>query len=272
MISITDTETEHEKHCLMQELDLMTSLLPHPNVLQLFGYCQDTEPPMLVMEYPVYGSLVEYLRDLRKSYTHVTIAGHNNFSLTHELMSFATQIARGMAYLASLKILHRDLAARSILLGEGKHCKITSFGEAQTIIDTHHYDKVCKARQAIRWMAPESIFQEDFSPKSDIWSFGILLWEIVTLGATPYSNLQASQVMKHVKKGHVLVSPPHCKPQLFSVMCKCWLIRPTTRPNFELLAEILQALHEESADLIQLEKYPADQYFILDPNRPDEIV
>merc|ERR1739842_220470 len=118
-----------------------------------------------------------------------------------------------------------------------------------------------KGALPIRWMAPESLYFSVFTPKSDVWSFGVLLWEIVTLGSTPYPGLGASEVMKIVKEGKRLDKPEHCRREIYNIMYYCWNKDPVERPSFSDLVETLEGLLLSQVEYIQLDKFPDHNYY-----------
>ncbi|KAH1017454.1 hypothetical protein HUJ05_008094 [Dendroctonus ponderosae] len=154
-----------------------------------------------------------------------------------QLQSFALQIANGMAFLESVGITHRDLAARNILIGENKLLKISDFGMARVGV----YVNSAQKRQPLRWMAPEAIESRTCNNKTDVWSFGVVLWEIGTLGAFPYKSLSNDQVIAHILQGRRLERPETCTDQVYDLMQKCWQKNPEDRPRFEDIAKQLDA-------------------------------
>ncbi|XP_030761792.1 uncharacterized protein LOC115886678 [Sitophilus oryzae] len=146
-----------------------------------------------------------------------------------ELQNFSMQIASGMAYLESIKITHRDLAARNILINENKVLKISDFGMARIGV----YVSSAQKRQPLRWMAPEALESRMCDNKTDVWSFGVVLWEIASLGAFPYKNLSNESVIIHIKEGKRLERPQTCTDQVYNLMKKCWQQHPDDRPTFE---------------------------------------
>ncbi|CAL1537182.1 unnamed protein product [Lymnaea stagnalis] len=187
-----------------------------------------------------------------------------------DLFAFALQVARGMRHLAGNQIIHRDLAARNILVTDRGVCKITDFGLARTVEGTDNYERTSKGPLPVRWMAPESLTDRTHSFKSDVWSYGILLWEIVTLGASPYPGMSAHDVLKYVTSGKRMEKPHHCTTEIYNIMCDCWSFQPSSRPSFDQLCLKLEELLEREADYINLELFQSEQYSCLDPDIIEE--
>lgn len=166
-----------------------------------------------------------------------------------------------MAYLASKGIIHRDLAARNILIDSNRLCKIADFGFARDIAANKIYERKSDGRLPIRWMAPESLYDNMYSVKSDIWSFGVLTWEIVTLGSTPYPGMGAAEVMRKIKEGYRLERPEHCKRELYNIMYYCWDKDPSCRPSFGELVAMAEGLLLDEIDYIELDRFPDHSYY-----------
>ncbi|CAH2105820.1 unnamed protein product [Euphydryas editha] len=194
--TLKENASEKEKTDLLQELTVMKNLGNHPNVVRLIGCCTEKEPTFVIMEFVSLGKLQQFLRDSRAERHYGNTHGGSQFLTSRDLTHFAFQVARGMDFLSSKGIIHRDLAARNVLITEERTCKVADFGFARDVAGTHVYERKSDGRLPIRWMAPESLYDDIFSVKSDIWSFGVLLWEIVTLGSTPYPGLSAGDVMR----------------------------------------------------------------------------
>ncbi|XP_075971841.1 tyrosine kinase receptor Cad96Ca isoform X2 [Anticarsia gemmatalis] len=260
--TLKENASEKEKIDLLQELLVMKNLGYHPNVVQLIGCCTEKEPTLVIMEFVSLGKLQQFLRDSRAERHYGNTHG-SQFLTSQDLTKFAFQVARGMEFLSLQGIIHRDLAARNVLITEDRVCKVADFGFARDVADTHVYERKSDGRLPIRWMAPESLYDNIFSVKSDIWSFGILLWEIVTLGSTPYPGLSANDVMKKVIEGYRLEKPEHCHRELYNIMYYCWEAEPNTRPDFTDIVARLEPLINKDMDYIQLERFPDHSYYNL---------
>ncbi|XP_071870725.1 tyrosine kinase receptor Cad96Ca [Bombus fervidus] len=254
--TLKENATERERLDLAQELRVMKNLDPHPNVVRLLGCCTEREPMFVILEYVSGGKLQSFLRASREE------RNHGGPGLTsRDLTGFVYQIAKGMEYLASKGIIHRDLAARNILIDENRACKVADFGFARDVAANQIYERKSEGRLPIRWMAPESLYDNIFSVKSDIWSFGVLIWEIVTLGSTPYPGLAAAEVMRRIKEGYRLDRPEHCKRELYNIMYYCWDKDPACRPSFGELVSLAEGLLLDETDYIELDRFPDHSYY-----------
>ncbi|XP_063986555.1 vascular endothelial growth factor receptor 1 isoform X2 [Diachasmimorpha longicaudata] len=168
---------------------------------------------------------------------------------TQDLLSWAFQVARGMEYLSQRKVLHGDLAARNILLAEDKVVKICDFGLAKSMYNDDNYKKQGDAPLPIKWMAIESIRDRLFSTQSDIWSFGIVLWEFFTLAKTPYPGMEAEKQYTRLIEGYRMEKPEFATEDLYNIMLQCWKAKPRLRPTFAELVESIGNLLEESVKM-----------------------
>jgi len=196
--------------------------LRHPKLIQLYAVCTLEEPIYIITELMKNGSLLEYLQ------------GKGRTLKLAQLIDMAAQIAAGMAYLESQNYIHRDLAARNVLVGENHIVKIADFGLAR-LIKEDEYEARVGARFPIKWTAPEAANYSRFSIKSDVWSFGILLTELVTFGRIPYPGMTNAEVLHQVEHGYRMQAPQGCSPALYDIMLECWHKDPMKRPTFETL-------------------------------------
>lgn len=263
---LKQNHSEREKRDLLLELQIMKLLEPHPNIVTLLGCCSEQDPVYLIMEYVPNGKLLTYLRESRSE----SFKREYGSLSSQDLISFAAQVAKGMEYISSKGILHRDLAARNVLVGRDKTCKISDFGFARDVVANRVYEKKSDGRLPIRWMAPESIIDNIYTSKSDVWSFGVLLWEIVTLGMTPYPGIEVKEIPKMLKEGKRLEKPDHCKRELYMLMCYCWESNPKDRIDFHEIKMKLEFLLQCADDYIELERCPDHNYYNLKCSSPDE--
>ncbi|XP_072294039.1 vascular endothelial growth factor receptor 3 isoform X2 [Eucyclogobius newberryi] len=170
-----------------------------------------------------------------------------------DLICYSFQVARGMEFLASRKCIHRDLAARNILLSESNIVKICDFGLARDIYKDPDYVRKGNARLPLKWMAPESIFDKLYTGQSDVWSFGVLLWEIFSLGASPYPGVQIDEdFCKRLKDGVRMRAPETASPEIYGIMLACWHGEPKERPQFPALVQILGDLLQDNVHFTAL--------------------
>ncbi|KAM9436218.1 vascular endothelial growth factor receptor 1 isoform 2-T2 [Clarias gariepinus] len=178
-----------------------------------------------------------------------------------DLISYSFQVARGMEFLASRKCIHRDLAARNILLSENNVVKICDFGLARDLYKDPDYVRKGDARLPLKWMSPESIFDKVFTTQSDVWSYGVLLWEIFSLGASPYPGLNLDEEFCHrLKQGTRMRAPEYSTPEIYSTMLMCWEKNPADRPTFTelvgMLGDLLQArVQQDGKDYIPVNMF-----------------
>lgn len=172
-----------------------------------------------------------------------------------------------MEYLASQKCIHRDLAARNVLVTEDNVMKIADFGLARDVHNIDYYKKTTNGRLPVKWMAPEALFDRVYTHQSDVWSYGVLLWEIFTLGGSPYPGIPVEELFKLLKEGHRMDKPANCTHELYMIMRECWHAVPSQRPTFRQLVED----HDRILSMTSTDEYldlsvPFEQY---SPTCPD---
>ncbi|XP_041705250.1 inactive tyrosine-protein kinase transmembrane receptor ROR1-like [Coregonus clupeaformis] len=219
-----------------QEASVMAEL-HHHNVVCLLGVVTQEQPVCMLFEFLNQGDLHEFLI-MRSPHSDVGCSsdedGTVKSSLDHgDFLHLALQVAAGMEYLASHFFVHKDLAARNILVGEQLHVKISDLGLSREIYTSDYYRVQPKALLPIRWMPPESIAYGKFTSESDIWAFGVVLWEIFSYGLQPYYGFSNQEVMEMVRKRQLLPCPEDCPPRVFGLMTECWQEGPTRRPRFK---------------------------------------
>ncbi|XP_071806512.1 uncharacterized protein [Asterias amurensis] len=270
--TLKEGASQSDKDDLLRELDLMKKLPDHKNVVRLMGFSVEQDPLYIIVEYLSKGNLKDLLKDSRVKGTTVygNLHGASKSLSCGDLMKFANDVADGMHYISSQKCIHRDLAARNVLVAEDMTCKVSDFGLARDVIDNRVYERKSEGRLPLRWMALESILDEMYTTKSDVWSFGVLLWEIVTLGARPYPTMSAKLMLKQLRIGFRMPQPTHCQGELYEMMLKCWEEEPDRRPTFEVIADELRQLRELDKDYIVVNAYEETIYAVTIPDGEQE--
>ncbi|XP_035214785.1 insulin receptor-like [Stegodyphus dumicola] len=226
-----------EKLDFLSEAEVMKQF-DHINVVKLIGVCTMGEPVYTVMEFMLYGDLKTYLLS-RRNLVSEADRGNSDEVSDRRLTNMALDIARGLSYLANLKYVHRDLACRNCLVNMHRSVKIADFGMCRPMFDSDYYRYNKKGMLPIRWMAPESLTDGLFTPMSDVWSYGVVLYEIITFASFPYQGLTNDQVLQHVKDHNTLPVPKGCKPELSNLLLQCWARSPHQRPQAAAIVEIL---------------------------------
>ncbi|XP_067908966.1 fibroblast growth factor receptor 2-like isoform X6 [Heterodontus francisci] len=267
---LKDDATEKDLSDLVSEMEMMKMIGKHKNIINLLGACTQDGPLYVIVEFTAKGNLREYLRARRPPGMEYTfdINQVSDEQLTFkDLVSCTYQVARGMEYLASQKCIHRDLAARNVLVTENNVMKIADFGLARDVHNIDYYKKTTNGRLPVKWMAPEALFDRVYTHQSDVWSFGVLMWEIFTLGGSPYPGIPVEELFKLLKEGHRMDKPANCTNDLYMMMRDCWHAIPSQRPTFKQLVEDLDRILtlSSSADYLDLSA-PLEQY---SPSYPD---
>ncbi|KAL3320469.1 Ephrin type-A receptor 3 [Cichlidogyrus casuarinus] len=234
--------TAKEREDFLAEASTM-ALLKHPNIIRLEGVVTKTDPFMIVTEYMSLQSLDRYLKSNKKDMSMPFI------------IDILASVANAMSYLAQMRFVHRDLAARNILLDDKHNCKVTDFGLSREVDfedpDSASYTTM-GGKIPVRWTAPESITLRKFTTASDVWSFGVLMWEVLSFGERPFWNWSNQAVLEAIESGYRLPAPNNCPLVLYKMMLRCWSPDRLDRPSFESLFSELSFLKKNLHALKEL--------------------
>ncbi|XP_017860577.1 PREDICTED: fibroblast growth factor receptor homolog 2 [Drosophila arizonae] len=255
---VKEEHTDADMASLVREMEVMKMIGKHINIINLLGCCSQSGPLWVIVEYAPHGNLKDFLKQNRPGqlqrrsdsdgYLDDKSMQPQQQLGEKELTMFAFQIARGMEYLASRRCIHRDLAARNVLVSEGYVMKIADFGLARDIQDTDYYRKNTNGRLPIKWMAPESLQEKFYDSQSDVWSYGVLLWEIMTYGEQPYPNIMsAEELYSYLITGQRMEKPPKCSLNIYVVMRQCWHFESCARPTFAELVESFDGILQQAS-------------------------
>ncbi|XP_018329960.1 insulin-like peptide receptor isoform X2 [Agrilus planipennis] len=230
--TVNESAKMHDRMEFLNEAAVMKAFSDAHHVVKLYGVVSRGNIPLVIMELMQRGDLKSYLRRSRDSSNSINCA---------EMYRMATEIADGMAYLAAKKFVHRDLAARNCMVSADRTVKIGDFGMTRDIYETDYYRKESRGLLPVRWMAPESLADGIFTSDSDVWSYGVVLWEMATLAEQPYQGLANEQVLQFVIAKGTLDRPPDCPDLLYEIMVACWKWRPYNRPQFIDIVQKLES-------------------------------
>ncbi|XP_059621242.1 tyrosine-protein kinase receptor torso-like [Phlebotomus argentipes] len=296
---LKDPASKDEIEEFIQEINIMKSVPKHPNIVSILGHCTGKGDDMLLLtEYCAKGSLLDHLRNqwrvhgnqqnmLRSEKIFRFLIGIRSVSTNYvnnpvyfandaddftvtvtikALLNMAIQVAEGMTFLAINKVVHRDLAARNVLVTEHNTMKIADFGLSRDIYNNGIYKKRSSGRVPIKWMALEALSRQVYTTQSDVWSFGVLLYEIFTLGCIPYPTIENDQLLVYLRTGARMEMPPNCSLSLYKLMRSCWAENPNERPSFNAIAaELKDEMDNQAGDeLFDLEKLNQDDNLIRD--------
>ncbi|XP_014665366.1 PREDICTED: insulin-like peptide receptor isoform X2 [Priapulus caudatus] len=235
--TVNESASIRERIEFLKEASVMKAFNCH-HVVKLLGVVSIGQPTLVVMELMGNGDLKTYLRMHRPE---IENAKHNREPPTdREFLGWAGEIADGMAYLSAKKFVHRDLAARNCMVASDLTVKIGDFGMTRDIYETDYYRKGGKGLLPVRWMGPESLKDGVFTSQSDVWSYGVVLWEMATLASQPYQGLSNEEVLKYVISGGIMDKPEDCPDQFYELMKLCWQQSQKQRPTFIEIIEILR--------------------------------
>lgn len=213
--------------------------LHHRNLLPISHVCtEDGEKPMVLLPFMAWGNLKLFLRQCKLA------EANNPQSISQQdLVYMAIQIACGMSYLSRREVIHKDLAARNCVIDDNMQVKITDNALARDLFPMDYHCLGDNENRPVRWMALESLLHNDFSSLSDVWAFGVTLWELMTLGQTPYVDIDPFEMSAYLKDGYRIAQPINCPDELFAVMACCWALDPEERPKFQQLVQCLTEFH-----------------------------
>nr|XP_027235396.1 BDNF/NT-3 growth factors receptor-like [Penaeus vannamei] len=236
---------------LEREVELLSNLT-HANIVSFYGVCYSSDSMLMVFEYMELGDLNNYLRSHNED---VALQAGDEAS-THPIsvmdcLQIALQVAAGMKYLASQHYVHRDLATRNCLVRANLVVKIGDFGMSRDVYTTDYYQFGGRTLLPVRWMPPESILYRRFTIESDIWSFGVVLWEIFTGGKQPWYGYNNQEVITQITGCKVLSCPDRCPPDMYRIMVSCWRQNPQERPS-------MATLYAQICSLITVEPHVLD--------------
>ena len=238
----------------VHEAKLMFSF-DHPNIIKIYAVCMGDLPYYMIFEYMEKGDLTQFLRSSASSIQRRYMNPFGLRSRTEsqlsddppeldalQLTDICRQVAAGMEYLAEKKHVHRDLACRNCLVRAGKNglmVKIGDFGMSHNLYSRDYYKVNGQAILPVRWMSPEAVVYGKFSSAGDVWSFGIVMWEVFTFAMQPYYGTSNEEVAESIRKGKVLQKPLDCPNKMYDIMKECWNMNPRLRPTFAELHQIL---------------------------------
>lgn len=245
---LKENASQEEKRDFLQEAKLLANF-DHPNVVKLIGICLDRGSTLIIMELMLGGDLTRYMKECIES------EQPDECLTSSDLLSICIDIANGCCYLERLNFIHRDLAARNCLVSSKKRhervVKLADFGLARDIYKDSYYKKLNDSAMPLKWMAPECLIEQKFTTKSDVWSFGVVMWEVMSYCQDkPYASVVPNFMREYLAGGERLSKPKSCSEQMYDLMNRCWKLDPNERPSFLELKNSLLELREDEQNFI----------------------
>nr|XP_012136036.1 PREDICTED: muscle, skeletal receptor tyrosine protein kinase-like isoform X3 [Megachile rotundata] len=269
---LKETASREVEEDFMREVDNMSSF-NHPNILSLKGVVRrdGNSSPWMVFEFMPYGDLAEVLRSnsrqLRSPKPSLPpLTQVINYLIMESLHWITIQIAAGMTYLSGQKFVHRDLACRNCLVGENLVVKIADFGMSRDVYTCDYYKIGGSRVLPVRWMSPESLLYGRFTLESDVWSFGVVLWEVYSFGKQPYYGHNNEEALKLILQGIMLIPPEGCPPFVCQLMRECWKTDPKDRIKFPKILERFEKAKDKSIQQDTLPRPPQGPVTIRTPD------
>ncbi|RUS71641.1 hypothetical protein EGW08_020598, partial [Elysia chlorotica] len=240
--------SDKERHFFSAELEVMKMLPAHANVIRLVGSYTANEPWLMMMELANEGTLQQFLQRHRPGHQTVLIGRGDKPSVSmskrqsltsQKLLALAAQVASGLDHLEKFKLIYYRLRSCKILVAKGGICKLSGFGFPNEMADRNQYET---NSLPVRWAAPESLHNGVFNTKTDTWSYGIVVWEILHFGTTPYPTMGPHEVTESVHTGFRMPKPQHCSSELYELLLRCWHTIPEERPSYQEILEVLSHL------------------------------
>ena len=252
--TLKECATPKHKMDLASELKLLIYMGQHPNIVNVLASCTIRGDLWVIMEYCDHGSLKKFLSDRRKRFSPswaVQSADVSHELCLFDLLQMCEQVVKGLMFLHCWKVVHRDISGRNIFMDANFNVKIADFGLARTDGFIASIDDI----MPIKWTALESLLRHEYTTKSDIWSIGILFWEIFSLGDMPYPGMSSREVIQQLKEGYRMDPPDHCPDEIWQIITECWDADPDHRPS---AAELFEELDEVTVSVCSP---PAEQYY-----------
>uniref|UniRef100_A0AAY4DN54 Protein tyrosine kinase 7 (inactive) n=1 Tax=Denticeps clupeoides TaxID=299321 RepID=A0AAY4DN54_9TELE len=241
LVKSLQTRDEQLQQEFRREADMFAKL-SHANIARLLGMCREAEPHYMILEYSDMGDLKQFLKVCKSKDEKNKVQPLS----TKQKVSVCLQVARGMEHLSNQRFVHRDLAARNCMISSKRHIKVCALGLSKDIYHSEYYHY----RQAwipLRWLPAESVFEDDFSTKTDVWAFGVLMWEVFSFGELPHVSMADDQVLEGLREGKLKMSPPQgCPSRVYKLMVRCWAASPKDRVSFSEIVSTLSELPSES--------------------------
>ncbi|ELT98025.1 hypothetical protein CAPTEDRAFT_224958 [Capitella teleta] len=242
--TVTDAARPDQSAVILRDGCLLKGLI-HPNVHGIMAVCLPTEKssPVLVYPHASESNLKKFLQRCKLSEMHQPLN-------TQQIVFMAIQVTRGVQFLHRKRIVHKDIAARNCVVDHQFNVKVTDTALARDFFPNDYHCLGDNENRPIKWLALESLMERRFTPASDVWSFGVLIWELLTLALQPYADVDPFEMAGYLKEGFRIAQPLNCPDEIFAVMACCWALNPDERPKFAQLQVCLQDFYSALGNFV----------------------